>query len=292
MIPPRANNGLDRFAGRTAGVATCHGKEKAISPALMAKLPIAGVVGIDGVDTDRFGAFSGEVRRVLDPLEACKAKARLGAEVSGMDLVIASEGSFGPYPPAPFIPCDEEVIVMLDLRDGLCFVHRHVSLQAVFGGQSCGHIAEVMDFAERMRFPEHALVLRAKERWEPGDGLWKGIADERVLREQAARIIAAEGACWIETDMRAMMNPTRMQVIAETARGLAQEIATLCPDCGACWFRITGTAQGLPCALCGYPTAAVRYMERACWQCGRQERHPRIDGKQVEDPMHCPSCNP
>ena len=69
-------HGLERFACHTLSVATIHGKERVIGPALMKALPIAGFTAIDGVDTDRFGAFSGEVRRTLDPLETCRAKAK------------------------------------------------------------------------------------------------------------------------------------------------------------------------------------------------------------------------
>ncbi|MBK6343747.1 MAG: hypothetical protein IPF41_14485 [Flavobacteriales bacterium] len=123
--------GLERFANRSIGVATQHGKERVIGPALMNAIPLAGVQVIPDVDTDRFGAFSGEVERALDPFAACIAKAKHGAEVSGMDLVIASEGSFGPYPLAPFISCDEELLVLYGARGDKVFFKRHVSLETV-----------------------------------------------------------------------------------------------------------------------------------------------------------------
>lgn len=284
--------GLERFANRTLGVATQHGKERVIAPALMNAMPLAGVQVIPGVDTDRFGAFSGEVERALDPLETCIAKAKHGAEVSGMDLVIASEGSFGPYPPAPFISCDEELLVLYDARDDKVFSGRHVSLETVFGGESCTTWQQVSAFAERMRFPGHGLVVRAREKWSAGDAMRKGIVDRDSLQSAAERLIAAHGSCWVETDMRAMMNPTRMKAIGETAVRFAAELGEPCPVCGACWFRITGTRTGLPCALCGWPTESVRSMERGCWHCGHVHYAPRPDGKQAEDPQHCGNCNP
>ena len=85
------SSGLERFAGRKLGVATSHAKEQVIGPVLEQALGLSGYAAITEVDTDRFGAFSGEVQRTLDPLAACEAKARYGAEVSGLDLVIASE---------------------------------------------------------------------------------------------------------------------------------------------------------------------------------------------------------
>ncbi len=223
----------DRFAGRTVGVATIHEKESAIGPALMRVLPLAGCEPILGLDTDRFGAFSGEVKRVLDPLATCIAKAKHGAEVSGMDLVIASEGSFGPYPPAPFVSCDEEVLVLFDTRDDSLFTHTYVSLETNFGGEACSTRKEVLEFAERMNFPGHRLVVRVNEQWRTGDAVHKGIADRDHLLTLSDELIAQHGSCWVETDMRAMANPTRMKVIGEATERFARELAMLCPACGA-----------------------------------------------------------
>lgn len=273
-------------------MATIHGKERVIGPALMATLPLDRWEAIAGVDTDRFGAFSGEVQRALSPLEAAIAKARHGAEVSGADLVIASEGSFGPYPPAPFLSCNEEFLVLLDMRDGHVFSHRKVFLGPVFGGQRCTSRAEVLAFADRMRFPSHQVVVRRDEQWRTGDPVTKGIADAARLLEASESLIASHGSCWVETDLRAMANPTRMQAIADTAAELAAEIARTCRACGSCWFRITDTRTGLPCALCGWPTASIRAQVRSCGACGHKEHEARPDGRTEEDPRYCDHCNP
>jgi hypothetical protein len=281
-----------RFSGRTLGVATVHEKERVLGPALMRALPLARVLPIAGIDTDRFGAFSGEVQRTEDPLTTCLQKARHGAEIGGMDLVIASEGSFAPYPPAPFISCNEEFLVLLDVRDGTVFHHRHVSLDTVFGGERCSSWGQVRAFAERMKFPDHQLVVRVKEKWERGEPLHKGVRDPDALRHLTEAIIDQQGSCWVETDMRAMANPTRMQVIAETSDRFAKELATLCPSCSECWFRITESTPGLPCALCGWPTRSVRAYQRTCRSCGQQADLPRPDAKVAEEPQHCDHCNP
>lgn len=285
-------SGLERFNGRTLAVATIHGKEQVIGPAFMVALPLAGCEAIAGVDTDRFGAFSGEVQRTLSPLEAAIAKARHGAEVSGADLVIASEGSFGPYTPAPFLSCNEEFLVLLDTRDGQVFSHRKVFLGPVFGGERCTSKAEVLAFAERMRFPSHQLVVRRDEQWRAGDQVFKGISDADRLRTVTEELIVAYGSCWVETDLRAMANPTRMQAIADTAAELAAEIARTCPACGSCWFRITDTRTGLPCGLCGWPTASIRAQVRSCGACGHAQHEARQDGRTEEDPRYCDHCNP
>ena len=282
----------ERFAGRRLGVATIHGKESVIGPALMKMLPIDGFTAIDGVDTDRFGAFSGEVRRVLDPLETCKAKARHGAHVSGLDLVVASEGSFGPYPPAPFMSCDQEILALYDAHDGTFFEYCHVSLNTVFGGETCTELRQVKAFAERMKFPTHGLVVRTREKWCADDAMKKGITDEAEISEFVTWLIEKYGSCWVETDMRAMMNPTRMRVIGETAERFAQELATLCTFCGSCWFRITQALPGLPCGLCGWPTESIRAHVRTCRVCAYASTSPRPDGKATEEPQYCGNCNP
>lgn len=281
-----------RFEGRTLGVATIHGKERVIGPALMRILPLAAIRPIAGVDTDRFGAFSGEVQRTLDPMAACEAKARHGAEISGLDLVIASEGSFGPYPPAPFVPCNEEILLLFDTRDERIFHHRHVSLETVFGGEECANWSQAKAFADRMKFPSHHLVVRAREKWTQGDALLKGIQDERVFRSAVEGLVKEHGSCWVETDMRAMANPTRMEVIAGAAERFASELTTTCPVCQACWFRITQALPGLPCEQCGWPTASTRAYLRTCWACAHSQSGPRPDGKRHEEPQHCGNCNP
>ena len=285
-------SGIERFEGRKLGVATIHGKEQVIGPLLERALRLSGYSAIVDVDTDRFGAFSGEVERTLDPLAACEAKARHGSEISGLDLVIASEGSFGPYPPAPFISCDEEILVLYDALDDRTFHHRHVSLETVFGGEACANWSQARAFADRMKFPSHHLVVRTREKWQQGDALLKGIQDERVFRGAVERLLEEHGSCWVETDMRAMANPTRMGVIAGAAERFAAELTTTCPVCHACWFRITGALHGLPCEQCGWPTASTRAYLRTCWACAYSQSVPRTDGKRHEEPMHCGNCNP
>ena len=143
-----------------------------------------------------------------------------------------------------------------------------------------------------MKFPEHQLVVRTNERWERGGVLLKGIVDRDKLRQVTQVLQVQNGSCWVETDMRAMANPTRMRVIAETSDRFATELATLCPSCSECWFRITEALPGLPCGLCGLPTRSVRAYRRTCRSCGHHADLPRPDAKLVEDPGHCDHCNP
>ena len=78
-------------------VATKHGKEKVIAPILERSLGVK-VLSTTNLDTDRFGTFSGEVERKGTPLEVARAKCEAALKLTGADLAVASEGSFGPHP--------------------------------------------------------------------------------------------------------------------------------------------------------------------------------------------------
>lgn len=286
------NTVKERFAGRTLAVATMHGKERAIGPVLQHTLDLERVIPLSGIDTDRFGSFSGDVERTLDPLTACIEKARHGATASGCDLVIASEGSFGPYPPAPFISCDEEFLAIYDATDDRVFTHRHVSLETMFGGEVIHQPSDAHVFAERMGFPSHHLVVKPSKHFTRGDAVHKGISTREELDRIITTLLGTNGKCWMETDLRAMANPTRMRVIEETAQRFTEELQRECPHCGACWFRITGSRSGLPCGYCGTPTASMRSYVRTCWNCSSEQHEPRPDGKETEEQRYCSICNP
>ena len=83
-------------------LATKHRKEQTVSRPLRSGLGFRIVVN-EQIDTDAFGTFTGEIERPGSPREVLLQKARLGMEITGLSLGIASEGSFGPHPSMPFI---------------------------------------------------------------------------------------------------------------------------------------------------------------------------------------------
>ena len=96
----------------------------------------------------------------------------------------------------------------------------------------------------------------------------------------------------LETDMRAMMNPTRMQTLAELAEKLATRITTSCPECGIPGFGFKSVSGHLPCSLCGDDTQMYRYEEWGCIRCDYQEQRPRKDQLLMAAPTYCDYCNP
>lgn len=279
------------FARRALAVATLHEKERAIGPPFVELLGVERCVALP-IDTDRFGAFSGEVRRELAPRAAAEAKVRAALEQFGGDLAIASEGSFVPYPPAPLLTLDEEWLVLVDARAGRVYSHRYATLDAVFAGRRCTSSAELSAFVGAQPYPEHALVLRPRESWSAGDPVFKGLVKLAELKDRAETLLAEHGEFWIETDLRAHHNPTRMRAIAAAAREFAAELATSCPRCTAPHFRVVRTVAGLPCVACGEPTDLVRARVRGCEICGEERELPRADGRFEAEPGACGACNP
>ena len=107
------NASLHPYKGARAVLATMHGKSEVIGPALEARLGMEIVVP-PIIDTDTFGTFTGEIPRAGSMYDAALAKARLGMRLTGINVGIASEGSFGPHPAIPFIAAARELLVLID----------------------------------------------------------------------------------------------------------------------------------------------------------------------------------
>ncbi len=278
------------YRGKTLLVATAHGKEKAIAPAFEQLLGMHIEVPVH-FDTDRLGTFSGEIERPGDPLSTARQKCQLAMAIHAAKLCVASEGSFGPHPVYYFIPADEEWLLFTDAENDLEVSVSVLSTQTNFAAETVRTQAELLAFAQRALFPSHALILR-----NPGAGIFtdmkKGIANEHELLEYFAWLQHRYGAVHVETDMRAMHNPTRMEVIRQAAEKLAQRIATPCPACSMPGYGVSGAKAGLPCAQCGRPTRSTYAHVLNCQRCTHQEERLYPHGRTSEDAMYCDFCNP
>lgn len=277
------------FRDRKILVATQHRKEDAIGPVLRSSFNLD-CYTVVGLDTDSLGTFTGEVERTSDPLATAREKCRMAMERTGANLVVASEGSFGPHPELYFIPADDELLVLQDRTNNIEIIARELSSETNFAGSEISGEYELFRFAERALFPSHALIIRPAPK--VNTGIIKGITDREQLLKAFQETMGRYGSCHVETDMRAMFNPTRMKVIEKAARRLAEKMASCCPSCNTPGFSITGAVPGLPCSLCGRPTRSTLCYTYQCGKCGfsKDEMFPR--GKTQEDPMYCDACNP
>jgi len=277
------------FEGRRLLVATNHGKEQVIAPILERVLGVHCLVD-DSFNTDQFGTFTGEMERNDNALDTVRNKCRKAMEHTGLDLVVASEGSFGAHPTIFFAKLNEELLLLVDAKNGLEISVREWSLETNFDGQQVASLAELFEFVNRVQFPSHALILRksATDMQE----IEKGILDWAKLGESFLYFMQQFGSVYVETDMRAMCNPSRMRVIEKTTFQLVEKIQSLCPTCAAPGFGCVGATPGLPCEMCNMPTNSVLSLTYSCLKCGETSEKKYPNDKRYEDPTYCNWCNP
>lgn len=278
------------FRERRAVLATMHGKEAAIAPAFEAALGLRIEVP-EALDTDQFGTFSGEVKRAGSMEDALLAKAQYGLAQSGLDLAIASEGSFGPHPQIPFIAVGLEKLLLLDLSTNFTAMEQHIDTSPCYHSWETDCVDRIKSRLQSVGFPDQAMIARPNK--SPGPVV-KGIGDWDTL-EAAVRLCSmqsADGLAFIQTDMRAFHNPRRMQAITILAGKMAQRLSLACPACAAPGWGLKRVSTGLPCAACAAPTGWVREEILGCFSCPAELPRPRSDGLQSADPAHCPYCNP
>jgi hypothetical protein len=281
------------FAGRKLCIATMHGKERVIAPHVEQQLGVRCFVPKSGFDSDQFGTFSGEIPRAGTPLEAARQKASAAMDATGVDLAIASEGSFVPHPQVGLIPVGVELVVLFDRRHDLEILGDDVTSETNHARRECRDLDDVVAFASRIGFPEHGLLLAVGD---PPIRVVKGLRDQDVLQAAAQEMLAAANEQGQDlhalSDMRAHQNPTRMRSIDRAASILAKRVATPCPGCGSPGFGKIDVVRGLPCSLCDLPSSWVRAFVHGCSRCDARLEVPRSDGLASVDPGSCEHCNP
>ncbi len=277
------------FEGRQLIIATKHHKEQVIAPLIEKALKVKCFVDKD-FDTDVLGTFSGEIERKEDPITTLRQKCLMAMKASDCDLGIANEGSFGPHPSAFFANADDELVILIDKKNNLEIIARELSMETNFNGEIVTSQKELMDFAREAQFPSHALILRKSQ--NDTTGLIKGITNASQLIQEFEKMIKDSSTVYVETDMRAMYNPSRMQVIKAATQKLIKKVQTTCPECNMPGLDITDYKNGLPCDLCGQPTGSTLSHIYQCQHCfyNIEKYHP--NNKKVEDPMYCDFCNP
>ena len=276
------------FKGRKLVVATMHKKEEVIAPIIENELGVNCFVP-SNFDTDILGTFSGETPRKLTQLETVRQKCLWAMELSKCDLGIASEGSFGPHPTLFFVPSDDEFLIFIDKKNDVEIISRKLSTETNFNGQEIHSIEELQEFAEKIKFPSHGIILKSEEK--ELDSIKKDFKNWKEL-EIAYQSINKNGRAFAETDMRAMNNPTRMVIIEQATQELIKKINSICPDCSHPGFSVTEVLPGLPCELCGMPTQSTLKHILSCKNCDYQEERHCPKGKNYEEPMYCSFCNP
>ena len=272
---------------RTCCIATQHQKELVIKPILEKELFLQCYTP-DQLNTDQFGTFSGEIERRLSPLNAARAKCDLAHQLTGCDLVVANEGSFGPHPNLFFIPANEELMLLRDYKNNLSIWTSILSTETNFNSLEISNAKQLADFAKSIGFPSHRVILLSTDRTQ----IRKDFNTLEEANHALVELTKGNGRCVVETDMRAMNNPTRMNVIEELTHKLVKKVNASCPSCNTPGFDVIRVNIGLPCMACKAKTSSTLSLVKGCLSCNYEELIEYPNNKQEEDPMYCNYCNP
>ena len=276
------------YDGRPVALLTQHGKERVLAPVLQAALGCR-VELVGGYDTDQLGTFTRDIPRDGSQLEAARRKARIGMTLARLPLGLASEGSFGADPFTGALPWNVELLVWIDAE-------RELEVVGIAqGGAAFAHLLastwiEVESFATQMGFPTFGLIVRPDS--AAGLPVLKGINTraELIAAFDRTQRHSETGSVFVESDLRAHANPTRMEMIRRAAQDLAAKLESTCPACAAPGFAAVECVRGLPCSECGAPTQELSAEILACVKCShRVTRHFR---GRLGDPGYCDYCNP
>ncbi|MCE2995873.1 MAG: DUF6671 family protein [Cyclobacteriaceae bacterium] len=278
---------MEMFKNRKLLIATKHKKERVMAPILERELGVICFVD-ENFDTDELGTFTGEVERTLDPISTLQEKCLRAMRKNNCDLAIASEGSFGPHPSLFFVNADDELVMLLDTRHHLKIVERELSTDTNYNGREVRTEEELRAFADEIQFPSHGLILRksASERID----IEKGITDQAHLLKTFHDLLLKYQTVYVETDMRAMYNPSRLKVIEQATIKLVNRMKSTYPQCDTPGFGVTDAKRGLECDVCGEPTQLVKSYVSVCSNCNYSVEQTVIPS--TANAMYCNHCNP
>jgi len=272
-------------------MATMHGKEQAIAPPLEKEFSMHLFVP-PHFDTDQFGTFTRDIKRPADQLATARLKALKAMEITGADIGIASEGSFGVHPSMPFAPSNTEIVILIDRIHDLEIIGGYLSLHTHMHHTSVISAPEALAFAVDHDFPCHGLILRENER--STRGMQKEVTSLDALEQAVAKMLqeSLRKNVFLETDMRAHRNPTRLLNIAKATEDLIQKMKRFCPVCETPGYDYDEIRKGLECSHCGLPTDNVYSHVYKCAKCSHSEERVFPYGKKHADPGQCQLCNP
>lgn len=277
------------FSKRSASLLTKHGKEKVIGEVLKAEVDCF-VEHTDTYDTDLLGTFTQETARYGSQLDAARKKAAIGMELLKLDLGLANEGAFMNDPYTGAIPWNNELLVLIDQKHQLELTG-FSSGPAQNESNYVTHWEDLKKFADSALFPSHYLVIKPTDEYHPQSR--KGVQDLAELKDAFdwAKSLSSKGIVYVENDLRAFANPTRMENIRKAAIDLANKMNSVCPQCNTPGFWITDVKRGLPCKACGLATDEEITKIWSCIKC----EYKQTEGMKVirfAEPSNCKHCNP
>jgi len=280
---------MNIFSNRCASVLTKHGKETVIHEVLSSATGLQ-VQLTNDYDTDLLGTFTLERPRHGSQLDAVRKKAQIGMDLLGADLGLANEGAFVADPYTGMLPWNNELVILIDQKYQLEMTG-FSSASAQNAHAYIYHWEELEKFAQAALFPSHYLVIKPTDEYHPQS--IKNISDIKQLKNafEWALTLSSKGAVYVENDLRAFANPTRMENIRKATMDLANKMNSICPACQMPGYWIQDVQRGLPCNTCGMPTDQEITKIWACLKCSHSDK----EGMKVlrfANPSQCQYCNP
>lgn len=270
-------------------IATMHKKELVIQDIFEKKIG-CNIILPENFNTDVFGTFSGEITRKYSAYETLKLKAIKASEYFNKDYVISSEGSFGPHPYF-FFTADTEMLLFYDRIKQLFIAEYEISMDTNFAefkiNKDNFKNDEYYKWLDHVKFPSHGLILKIDN-----SQIFKGITSHFELEKLISSSLNKTEAMRLETDMRAMMNPTRMNVIKALTEKLSNRVLQVCDVCGSPGFGEVKYSGNLECEMCHQKTKTPKYKDFCCIKCDYKIINLIDSSKEFSDPTYCEFCNP
>ena len=198
----------DYFRGKVLHMVSRHQKQQYIAPVLASRLGFI-CKTVSEVDTDLLGTFSGEVARTLSPVACAREKCKRAREYVSDGYLLASEGSFGPHPTLGWVTAGEEWLLLYDIEEDAELIVRDITLDTCFLGKAIANEQQCLEFLQRVGFPNQGVIVKSSQ--EQPEIIFKNGSTPEEIVKNMHNMLNEKGNCYIETDMRAMFNPTRQQ---------------------------------------------------------------------------------
>ena len=276
------------YQGISISLLTKHKKEKVIEP-LFTKAFNSNFITVNTFDTDQLGTFTRDIPRYGNQLDAARKKAQIAMKLSNTKYGVGSEGSFNQDPYTGIIPINHEIVIFVDSVLNIEIVG-HARASSISNHALVKNWQELSKFARLNKFPKHHLVIRPDHQDHPV--FEKGIDNLDKLKEKfnEALKLSKKKRVFVEHDLRAFANPTRMRNIKEATKNLILKMKSLCPKCHTPGFWINRSQTGLPCAICEMPSNQIMAKIYTCLKCD-YEKEEVVKNKKA-DPAKCNFCNP
>ena len=277
------------YSGRQVALLTKHGKQDLLRPILETALGCR-LLHTEDFDTDQLGTFTRDINRHGSQLEAARRKAKIGMELTGAQLGIASEGAFGQDPFTGLISWNTEILLWVDDALGIEVTGiAHGPAQSMH--REVKTLKELKIFANEAKFPAHHLVLRPDN--QDHSEIYKNISDEQGLLKAftSAKKKSPNRLVFVENDLRAFSNPTRQEIIRNAAKDLVQKLMSACPKCTAPGYWRKKRIPGMLCSFCHSKTHLTIAEVWQCTACSYEEQR-EINSNKLADPSKCDFCNP